>query len=838
MQSLTRCKQHMKTIKKIVALGLGASLVGATLGAVAAAADLNDYPSPFVQNGKFSGTLVVGDKAAAEDVIGVSDIAMSLQFAASVKTGTSAGATTTVEGDAYLIDESGDDLNLYENLSQVQATLDYQDLDALGKGSLRAKTTADYIQEITLPNVAVEFTVDDNADVDDPGLFLNFVNGRTALTYKLDFTSPAESDYDTTMLEDFEDEKITILGREYTITKAENTSGIKLTLMSGAVQTTQEVGETRTYNINGKDYEVTVMVVSGETSASALTKLLINDETTQSLSKDDTYVLNDGTEVGIKEILPTKAGDVQQNLVEFFLGAEKIVLDGTNSQLEIGEETINDVVVTLTSDVTSSSRRMSRIQLAFTPTDDYFVPVGGKLSEAVTDDEEYMAFFEAFGVDYSFAGLAPSKTEEVRFYPSGSNNYKLKFTNRAGVTYDEKVFYYNATLPLQENATANNVSLGDSVTKQLIVSENEQVCDNDMFVVEYNKNSRILQLTNVNSNDKTISLKDVGTGDTQEYTYSATQSVNYSTFTFDGGSFTVRVDDTGSKCITTNNTAADSSDTKADLWTQFDTKIELTGGLFGSQNGSTARGNIVMTEDNDGKDDDSDTDILVWNFTYSTADSEIQLATFATTPMSTDDTNAVMHTLDSDDNTREGYTEWGTFLRQADTDSQDKWTLTLTESEANPLVYVTAGVTTVMSGDAVTGDSVIVQRIDVGATKLASEVAGMERTQNLLLVGGPCANRAVEAASSEFPTCSGWPLAPGQALIQLVNQADGHVALLVAGTTAADTRAATNVVAKQDKLKALANGVTKQVLTVSTGTLMNWEEPAAMEEESDDNETA
>ena len=88
----------MKTIKKIVALGLGISMVGATLGAVAAAADLNDYPSPFIQNGKFAGTLVVGDKAAAEDVIGVSDVAMSLQYAASVKAGSGAGASAGHEG--------------------------------------------------------------------------------------------------------------------------------------------------------------------------------------------------------------------------------------------------------------------------------------------------------------------------------------------------------------------------------------------------------------------------------------------------------------------------------------------------------------------------------------------------------------------------------------------------------------------------------------------------------------------------------------------------------------------------------------------------------------------
>ena len=820
----------MKTIKKIVALGLGISMVGATLGAVAAAADLNDYPSPFIQNGKFAGTLVVGDKAAAEDVIGVSDVAMSLQYAASVKAGSGAGASTTIEGDAFQVRESGDELNLYENLNNVTTVIDDQDLKALADATLRAKNDAKYTQELTLPQINVQFTTDDNADVEDPALFLKFPNARTAFTYKLDFSTPAESDMDTTTMKDYEDEKISILGKEYTITNAVNRSAAtKLTLMAGAYQTTQEVGETKTYNVNGKDYEVTIVVVSGDTSASALTKLLVNDETTPSLSKDDTYKLKDGLELGIKEILPTKAGDIQQNLVEFFLGAEKMVLDGSDSTLDIGTDTINDATVTITSDVASGTWRLSRIQITLTPTDDFFVPVGGKLSAAMASESDYVTFFSKMGVDYSFTGLAPSKTEEVKLYPSGNTNYKLKFTNRAGVTYDEKVFYFNGSISSKglDNLTSTNVSLGDSVSKPLMVKESigegeSYLCDNGMFVVEYNKNSRILQLTNINSVDKTISLKDLGTGDTAEYSYSATGLKNYSSFSFDGGTFNVRVEDTGSKCITLNNTAADTGDTQADIWTQYDTKIALGGG-----NMSGVAANVALTEDNDGHDDDStDIDSLYWNFTYSDADSELQLSTFGTTTMANSGSSFLI-TLDSADNVKEGQTPWGTHLKQSDTDGQDRWVLTLTQDEAAPMVYVTAGVTTVSTSGSVTGDTVILQRIDVGATKLASEVAGLEATQNLLLVGGPCANRAVEAASADFPTCSGWSLAPGEALIQLVNQADGHVALLVAGTTAADTRAATKLVAEQAKLKALANGVTKQVLTVSTGTLMDMKAPEA-----------
>ncbi len=136
-------------------------------------------------------------------------------------------------------------------------------------------------------------------------------------------------------------------------------------------------------------------------------------------------------------------------------------------------------------------------------------------------------------------------------------------------------------------------------------------------------------------------------------------------------------------------------------------------------------------------------------------------------------------------------------------------------------MYLSAGVTKISSGDAVSGEPVIVQRIDVGATKLASEVAGLESKQNILLVGGPCANPAVEAFP-EFPTCNAWPLDPGEALIQMVKLSNGNTAMLIAGTLAADTRAATREVAQMTKLKALPDNTMTQVLTTSTGVFSEF----------------
>ena len=64
-------------IKKIVAMGTGASMLGATLmGALAA--DLSDYPAPFVSAGAADFMMVLGAGAAPADLLGAIDIATNL----------------------------------------------------------------------------------------------------------------------------------------------------------------------------------------------------------------------------------------------------------------------------------------------------------------------------------------------------------------------------------------------------------------------------------------------------------------------------------------------------------------------------------------------------------------------------------------------------------------------------------------------------------------------------------------------------------------------------------------------------------------------------------------
>ena len=232
-----RCLVQMefkKTIKRISALGIGASMVGATLfGAMAA--DLANYPNQYIKAGKFAGVLVVGDKAAAQDVIGVSDIAVSLQFAAT-KPAEAAGAEVAAEGDAWKVGTStkmleiGEGLNSgtsRETIRNITTFIDGTDLDALASGTVTSpKGDAPYNQYLYLlgPGAGqvtdTGFVIYTEDDTDVTGDFLYFRSGKEIGRYMLEFTTALESDVDDsagaatttgTYLTDMEDIELTMM---------------------------------------------------------------------------------------------------------------------------------------------------------------------------------------------------------------------------------------------------------------------------------------------------------------------------------------------------------------------------------------------------------------------------------------------------------------------------------------------------------------------------------------------------------------------------------------------------------------------------------------------------
>ena len=200
-----------KTIKRISALGIGASMVGATIfGAMAA--DLSSYPNQYIKDGKFTGVLVVGDKAAAEDVIGVTDIQSSLQFAATKAAPSSgSGSSVSVEGDAWLVgtsnhfelSEDGSTTDTVETLRNVTTYIDKSNLNALASGSVtNNKVTSPFNQYLYLLGPGAEASLDtgyviySEDDDDVTADFLYFKSSREIGRYLLEFTTQLESDVD------------------------------------------------------------------------------------------------------------------------------------------------------------------------------------------------------------------------------------------------------------------------------------------------------------------------------------------------------------------------------------------------------------------------------------------------------------------------------------------------------------------------------------------------------------------------------------------------------------------------------------------------------------------
>src|SRR3989338_822477 len=400
--------RFQKTIKRMIALGTGATMVGATImGAMAA--DLSSYPSPFIKDGKFNGVMVVGDKAAAEDVIGVTDIATSLQ-AAAVKKVYSATGSLSVEGDAWLV-RTSNKLELSEQLStgtsletirNVTTFIDGTNLKALANGEItNNKVTAPYKQYLYLLGPGSDTALDTGYvlytedDADTTADFLYFKSSREIGRYLLEFTTQFESDVDDSagsasstglFLTDFQDVDIPLFGKTYSIVTAKRVttrgSDILLTLMGGAKKDTLLEGNTKTYNIGGKDYEVTLNFVDADEA-----QFVINGQQSRKMKDGDTDKLSDGTTIGVTDVLyQDYAGGIHS--ATFFVGAQKLELKDTliadttsSNALKVDDNEIDDASVIIEGSDTNSTFKISRIHVNMTADDNFYVPAGGKLSE-------------------------------------------------------------------------------------------------------------------------------------------------------------------------------------------------------------------------------------------------------------------------------------------------------------------------------------------------------------------------------------------------------------------------------------------------------------------------
>src|SRR3989344_4739315 len=770
-----------KALKGIVALGTGATMVGATVLSALAAADLANYPAPFVSGGQFDALIVVGANAKTDDVLGSIDIATSLQAANTVTKALPGGSSSvTVEGDAFRLDSGSDFLELDELIDDVGiTTLTSEELAALAGGSVsNSKGTSQYEERITVAESAsVSYEVDPDDSSDIPSWYLLFTNTDDVYVYQATFTPAIKSDIASGEHEDLEDMAFTLLGKEYTVFDADlqGADSWQIDLMGGAAKDVIGIGETKTYSIGDKDYEVTLAFVDGTNA-----KFTVNGKSTKLIASGGTEVLADSTEIGVKELLyQGDAGGVQS--VEFFLGASKIRLEDTDTSDDalggasviVGSNTVTDVTAQISGTNTTTERSLNYFTLTWVADEDIYVPVDGKLSGKEDDDQVFLNF------EIEFKGISEhSSKDEIVLKPRGDDEYDFDFTNKAGnllsvPLYDvdptDTIFYGNENYGL---VVAEGDVTGVSNWTANVISVN------DYFVVSDSagKNTYLLRYKDADATENTLEFEEVGSGSTVTVSYTW---VDYQTAVGGGGlnlggtSYPIylQADSNNADIIVDLDLGGISNGTVPTWFTKYGAEIVVD---------SSPSGDFTVTrEDTDDAAAGEDIDVTV------SADSdEIDVATVG---------GAVSLVTYGDTDDSVDYGVWGTKVFLADSSSgPDKLTITSPDEQTEQLVFYTSGATTSsVSGGAGTYQEIV--PISVGAAVLDTEVADFS-AQNLIVVGGPCVNAAASDLLGDPADCTEG-FEEGKAMVKLFERANGNVALLVAGYSALDTRRAARAVA-------------------------------------------
>ncbi len=755
----------MKTIKKIVALATGATMLGATMmGAMAA--DLGNYPAPFVEGCSFSGALVIGEDADPSDVAGAVDIASSLAISGETTT-TGTGTEVTVDGEAVKLEKSSDKLNLGENLSTLQSTkIDNDDLPTVlvnGEYSNGENKEFDYEQEIEMGDQTFEAFKDRSYNDDEPTIGVHVEATSTLMTYSLTFTTDAESDLVDSdgneggkYLEDMEDTTIEILGNVYDIVEATNESGGYFELMGGATKDVMEQGETKTFTLNDKEYEVEVTYI-GTTSGTSKVKFKVNGEVTDALAVDDTYETDDGTQLGIREILEEEAGEVTADQVEFYIGAEKMTLEN-GKDLVLGKDDVDDVDVTIDGTTSGTEYTLTSIDLAWKPEDEIFIT-----------EEQVQKLPGLESIKISYEGMTQPAEETIAIADSDDDTIELTVpiedSGDDGFTFD---LVFDAGSGFNRLGNSDYELLADTDASN---DYNFSYDDNNYFIVS-NTNSyetHFVEATGFDDEDG-VDFEDAVTG-SEKLKKGRGES-------FDFGDITLNVQEFNAtnKWVVVNTTSANFDGDV--IYTEEGMKITLPAV---TANQTTYNLTFEEEADDSGVTGSSFTVTLEGNQSNS-VDADVK-TTNLTSIGEIGDSDEYVHYVQTG--------EVGTKLVIDKGPDQHTAEITYPGGESYGNVYVSESET----GFGVSESSgTAVCKVTVPKAKMDSEITDVG-AQNLIVVGGPCANTVaaeVMGVASTVPEClEGFE--EGKAMIKMYEQTSGKVAMVVAGYSALDTRKATDV---------------------------------------------
>jgi len=757
-----------KAIKKVAAIGVGASMLGATLVG-AAAANLGNYPDMLISGGSFDGVIVLGDNAIASDTLGAVDIATGLTVSGS--SGSSSSAGVTIAGGS-VIGTSGDDLNIDESIVDVESDSDVSDIPGVLSDGLFEDSEGEndneesFDQEIEWGANTGTLTLyqDEDDGADEGGLYIHVDKGNDLYNYTLEFDDSVEYDNETDAKaeDDFETVKIDIQGNTYTIVgvKLDNGGQLEeLQLQAGDTTIWLEQSQPVTRVIGGEEHEIELVDVNEDESKCGVTV----DGTLQWVDVGQTKRIN-GVEVGVTDAITVHSQAQDTDVCELNLGAQEIILE-ENKEVQINGKDIDGSTVTF--DVAGD--QWDGFTISFEPEDDVYLGVGDSFQDPVLGNFKL-----------SFESIV-ANNEMVEFDSSGED-LTVSFKNTDGKDI-ELPFYCSDNC----DNVADTIYFGEGdeqderwYLKAGVCSGTTDVadCEGAKFLVLQGDEVHVIEIDDIDTNDKEITVEDVTYGGTK-----TTDGVDYAAA---GQAVNVELPAGGSTALLTiNGSQITFTGGAGDEIVAFNTEME-TMYEHGVQVDSETDPIIYVEENGDEQDNTNDDGDIHSNIeiTLSIDDTDKELDVDVTFIDNGALNGPVDVSEDDDDNTVD-YTQLGTRIEH-DSEEGRSLTLHLPEEElyANVFVGPTGADVRIATGSAAA--------VQVGAAKLASEVSDLG-AQNTVIVGGPCAN----AAAAEFlgvsqANCSEG--APAENTAEIVaKDMEGSVSILINGYDALDTRRAARV---------------------------------------------
>ncbi|MDD3175782.1 MAG: hypothetical protein PHU51_04875 [Candidatus Nanoarchaeia archaeon] len=734
-----------KNVKKIVALG-AAALITATTFAGALAADLSNYPAPFVENGAFNGAIVVGAMAKTQDVIGAIDIGASLQAEAKTPvstTGTST-ATVSVEGGILLEDTTSQDFNFPDGLVKTLDKYDFPTLLADGELEDDDGTTYDYDQEIRIANATLTYSKP-TRDFDEP--VLNLVIPSNLLNFTVSF----DTDVNVTALDN--SESFEMFGRGFTFKNIGATDNV--ILYASDLTQTVTMGEPLIVEIDGKSYTIEILGANSDTET---VHISVNGET-RSVVEGNTRTIG-GIEVYVQEVFISNIAGESAS-AKLFIGSEEYdlgkVSDSPNS-LYVNSNVVDGVEVYLT----NATGALSQIDFVIDATD--------IVNEALDEDYDFLELGDSFvdpvfGFKLMFVEMVPGFTEgrdKLAFV--SDDELTTTFTNVNGDTFSFEVYAYNSTS-------------ADLEWAEDFVNESATLAKNNIVIVEEASTS---------SKPVSIVYKFTGatnTTETQEATFQNLATSKEITVKSGGtlgkSSAVVNVTDRNVASITN---VFSEVNTESGARVQFAAPLNATGGTA-----NTDRAVITVQEDDAGVfQSEFDSTAFTMNVTIGT-DSDNNDELLISAPL----TASVFVGASNDGNKIwYGINDFGTYAVQ-DGDDDQYLDLYMPFGEADFNVYLAPpNAVKVVSAAAATGDAYVVNPAGLGVGILDIDAPALG-SKPMIVVGGPAVN-TVAAELMGNPTWEQMTetFETGKAMIKFYSAEN---AVLVAGWDAIETQAACNV---------------------------------------------